>query len=354
MTEPLQIALWGCGTMGKSLAGALAAIDTARLAVVYDLSIQAAATLADRHGAQVAPSAEAMLATPGLGGVIVALPPYLHVAAATQAAAAGIDVFLEKPMSTTVAGCRQILSAAAEHGVKLMIGQVLRYYEPYRSILRWQAEGRFGDLFAASIWRMTNGKRWAAQGAGVGSGAESGTPVTWRASREKSGGYILEVGAHELDMLRCLMGRPRTVYATLQKVLPYEHEMEDHIAVHVHFDKGSALYEGGGGSAVGRYGFRLYTEGATLASDEAFDPQALQVHDMDGQLIDSLRAEFSTEHPVQAELRGWLAALRDEAPLPISGEEGLATVALAEAAYRSAESNQIVSYKAAVQEPLEE
>jgi predicted dehydrogenase len=264
--------------------------------------------------------------------VIIALPPYLHVPAAVQAAQAAVDIFLEKPMSTDAAGCRRILEAAQAHGVKLMVGQVLRYYEPYRSILRWQAEGRFGAVFAASIWRMTNGKRWEASG-------------TWRASREKSGGYILEVGAHELDMLRCLLGRPETVYATLLKVLPYAHEMEDHIAVHVRFaGGGAALYEGGGGSAVGRYGFRLYMEGATLASDAAFDPQALQVHDTDGQLLEALGSEFTAEHPVQAELRGWLAALRDEAPIPVPGEEGLATVALADAAYLSAETGEVVPY----------
>jgi predicted dehydrogenase len=322
--------------MGKSLANALSALDAARLVAVYDLSPQAAAAIADAHGAPVAPSAEALLETPGLDGVIIALPPYLHAMAAIQAAEAGIDVFLEKPMSLTVAGCRQILAAVQEHGVKLMVGQVLRYYEPYRSILRWQAEGRFGRMFAASIWRMTHGGRWGKRG-------PQGT-VTWRAYRETCGGYLFEIGAHELDMLRCLMGRPQTVYATGQKVLPYDHELNDHMAVHVRFDGGAALYEGGGGSAANRYGFRLYTEGATLSSEEAFDPQALQVYGMDGQPLDALRDEWSAEPPVQAELRGWLAALRDEAPIPIPGEEGLATVALAEAAYRSAESGAIVSY----------
>jgi predicted dehydrogenase len=185
---------------------------------------------------------------------------------------------------------------------------------------------------------MTNGKRWG----GVG----GSTPATWRASREKSGGYIFEISAHELDMLRCLMGRPETVYATLQKVLPYDHEMEDHIAVQIHFEQGgSAIYQGGGGSAVGSYGFRLYLEGATLASEAAFNPQALHVHDMEGQLVESLAGEFSTEHPVQAELRDWMAALRDEAPIPIPGEEGLATVALGEAAYRSATLGEVVQYE---------
>jgi UDP-N-acetylglucosamine 3-dehydrogenase len=334
MIQSQQIALWGCGTMGKSLARALAALPEAQLTTVYDLSPEAAIETEDLYGAQVARTAEELLATPGLDGVLIAVPPYLHASTACMAAEAGIDIFLEKPMSTTVAGCRQILSAAETHGVKLMVGQVLRYYEPYRSILRWKAEGRFGDPFAASFWRVTNGKRWASAG--------SSEPATWRASREKSGGYILEIGAHELDMLHCLMGSPRTVYATMHKVLPYQHEMEDHIVVHVRFDGGSAVYEAGGGSAVGRYGFRFYMQGATLASNEAFDPQALQVHDMDGQSVESLSAEFSPEPPVQAELRGWLAALRDEAPVPVPGTEGLATVALAEAAYRSAQSGEIV------------
>jgi predicted dehydrogenase len=321
--------------MGQILAQALVETGEAQLAVVYDLLPEAAADVASNYGARVADSAQEMLATHPLDGVLVAVPPYLHVQAAIQAAQAGIDIFMEKPMSIHTAGCRQILTATRKHDVKLMIGQVLRYYEPYRSILRWRVDGRFGHVFAASIWRMTNGQRWA----------RPGGPATWRATRAKSGGYILEVGAHELDMLRCLMGRPETVYATLQKVLPYEHEMEDHIAVHVHFAPGgAAVYEGGGGSAVSRYGFRLYMEGATLISDAAFEPTALQVYDRGGQLIGSLDSEFTTEHPVQAELRGWLAALRDEAPIPIPGEEGLATVALAEAAYRSAESGEIVRY----------
>jgi predicted dehydrogenase len=141
------------------------------------------------------------------------------------------------------------------------------------------------------------------------------------------------------------MGQPATVYATEQKLLPYSHEMEDLIHVHISFAQGgSAVYEGGGGSSVSRYGFRFYFEGATLISESAFDPQQLQAYDREGNDLEALRDEFSSEHPVQAEMRDWLAVLRDEATVPIPGEEGLATVALAQAAYRSAETGQLVSY----------
>ncbi len=60
--------------------------------------------------------------------------------------------------------------------------------------------------------------------------------------------------------------------------------------------------------------------------------------------MEAAKSEFCAENPVQEELRDWLAALRGERAVPIPGEEGLANVALVEAAYRSARSRQIVTY----------
>jgi predicted dehydrogenase len=329
-----HIGLWGCGNMGSSLARALAATGEASLSAVYDSQPEAASLLADTYGARACDSAGDLLAHPGLEGVIIALPPYLHAASAVEAAEAGLHIFVEKPMALDTDNCRRMISAAERCGVKLMVGHVLRYYEPYRSILRWTAEQRFGALFAASVWRVTTDRGFAISG-------------HWRGSRAQSGGYLFEVSVHELDMLRCLMGQPHTIYALRQKHRPRQHEIEDYVSVQVRFVQGGvACYEGGSGSYVSRYGFRLYYEGATLTSEAAFDPRALQIHRDGSQTPYLTDDEFSSEHPVQAELRLWLAALRDEAPVPISGQEGLATVALVEAAYRSAYAGQPVVYEA--------
>jgi predicted dehydrogenase len=317
--------------MGRSLAEALIRTGEAQLAAVYDLVPEAAQGVGDAHQATAVASVEALLSHPGLDGVVIALPPDLHAPAVAQAAEAGLDIFVEKPMSTTISGCREMLTAASRQGVQLMVGHVLRYYEPYRTIRRWNAEGRFGALYAASIWRVTNSRRIQRD--------------HWRASRTRSGGYLFEVGIHELDMLRCLMGPPETIYALLQKTSAQQGEWADYIAVQMRFASGrAASYEAGGGSYVGRYGFRFYFEGATLTSEAAFDRAALQVHGPEGEQIELPETTFSSEHPVEAELRGWFKALRREGPVPIPGEEGLASVALAQGAYRSAESGQIVSY----------
>jgi predicted dehydrogenase len=329
----MHIGLWGCGSMGGSLAKALQATGEAQLAAAYDVRPEAAADLAGQYGAEAVASAEALLAYPGLDGVIIATPSDVHAPAVIQAAEAGLDVFVEKPMSLNVARCKEMLAAVRRCGTRLAVGHVLRYYEPYRSIQRWQAEARFGQLFAASMWRVINGRRIA--------------KTNWRASRARSGGYLFEVGIHELDMLRCLMGQPQTVYATSQKVALEGGEWEDYIALQIRFASGgAATYEAGAGSCVGRYGFRFYFQEATLVSDAAFDCTALQAYGAGGERLDITEAAFSSEHPVEAELRGWLSALRGEAPVPISGEEGLASVALVEAAYRSAEAGEVVTYRA--------
>ncbi|NLF03376.1 MAG: Gfo/Idh/MocA family oxidoreductase [Anaerolineales bacterium] len=328
----MDIALWGCGGMGNSLANALLGTGEARLAAVYDLDPAAAAAAAERYGAQTAPSPEALLAQPGLAGVIIALPGDQHAPATIQTAQAGLGIFVEKPMSVTVAGCQEMLAAARRYGVGLMVGQVVRWYEPYRTILRWQAEGRFGRLFAASIWRVMDGRVWPQD--------------HWRLSHASSGGPLLEVGAHELDMLRCMFGRPDTVHAIAHKSLPTGGEWADFIAVQIRFTDGTtATYESGAGSHAGRYGFRLFFEGATLTSEAAFDRNSLRAFGPGGKPIEIDASEFSDERPVEAELRGWLAALRGDAPMPVPGEEGMATVALAEAAYRSAATGQIVAYQ---------
>jgi predicted dehydrogenase len=320
--------------MGGSLARALQATGEAQLTAAYDVRPEAAADLAGQYGAQAVASAEALLAYPGLDGVIIATPSDVHAPAVIQAAEAGLNVFVEKPMSLDVARCQEMLAAVRRCGIKLMVGQVLRYYEPYRSIQRWRVEGRFGQLFAASMWRVINGRRIAR--------------TSWRASRARSGGYLFEVGIHELDMLRCLMGEPQSVYATLRNTGPKEGEWADYISLQIQFASGSAAtYEAGAGSCIGRYGFRFYFQEATLVSDAAFDRTATQVHGTGGERIHIPEAEFSPEHPVEAELRGWLAALRDEGPVPIPGEEGLASVGLVEAAYRSTETGQVVTYRIA-------
>jgi myo-inositol 2-dehydrogenase/D-chiro-inositol 1-dehydrogenase len=110
MTELLRVGLWGCGNMGYSLAQALVATTQAQLVAVYDTLPEAASRAVGLCGAHTVDSAEALLAYPKLDGAIIALPPYLHANATIQAAEAGLDIFVEKPMALTILDCQRMIS----------------------------------------------------------------------------------------------------------------------------------------------------------------------------------------------------------------------------------------------------
>jgi UDP-N-acetylglucosamine 3-dehydrogenase len=328
----MNIGLWGCGTMGTSLAKGLAATDVGTLVAAYDKLPEAAEKLAQTHGAKAVGSAEELLQTPDLDGVMIALPTDLHAPVTIQVADAKKHVFVEKPMSLTNAGCVSMIEAATRNNVKLTVGQVLRYYEPYRSILRWVEDKRFGELRAATIWRTSKG---------VVPGVDG-----WRLDRKRSGGMLFEVGIHELDTLRLLFGRPETVQTLGRDPLALPGAAgEEFLSVQIRFAGGGvATYETGLGGFVGSYGFRMFFEKATVVSDSAFDPKALQIHGPDGEMDIDVESERSKVPPVTAELEAWIVAIRDDTAPPVPGKEGMATVAVAETACRSAESKNIEKY----------
>ncbi len=232
MAETVRLGLIGCGNMGGALVQSVAESGLGRPCAFYDVQGERSAALAEQYDGRAFDSLEELLADEGLDAVVVATLPSMHEEHAVAAARAGRHVFVEKPMALSVAGCERMIEAARRAGVTLMVGQVLRYIEPWHSILRWNREGRFGRPFHAFMQRI-----------GPGGVFDKGT---WRSSAAKCGGYLFEVSAHELDFMRCLMGRPTEVYAVRQKVRETRHDIEDVISLLVRFESGaSAHYDAG-------------------------------------------------------------------------------------------------------------
>jgi predicted dehydrogenase len=318
----IQIGVLGCGMMGQTLAQAVAASGMGRVRAVFDVDPAKSAALAELHGAEAAASEEALLATDGLQAVIIALPTFLHRESVLKAAEAGKHIFLEKPMAFGLADCREMTAAVEKAGVTLMVGHVLRYFEPFRTITRWSGAGRFGKPLHGAIWRLERDYLRLAP---------------WKGRRSLSGGYLYEVGAHELDWMRCLFGEPAAMQAVVQKAQPAEHEIEDIVSVQIQFDSGAAgSYLGGVGSPSTEYGFCLRYEKATVRSANAFDPQAVKVEWLGETGQEPTELDFEGADPFEAEICDWLANLNRGSQIPITGEDASRTVALIEAAYEGA------------------
>jgi predicted dehydrogenase len=309
--------------MGRTLARAVEASGLWTIRAVFDRDAMKSLALAQVYQAKAASTQAALLADQEIQAVIIALPPFLHRDSVMHAIQAGKHVFLEKPMALDSASCNQMNTAAQKAGLSLMVGHVLRYFEPFRTITRWAQSGRLGKPLHGDIWRVEHDYLRLAQ---------------WKGMRSLSGGYLFEVGAHELDWLRCLFGEPTNTQAVIQKQWPAEHEIEDMVSLQIQFSSGAVgTYLGGTGFPLTEYGFCLRFERATLRSLEAFNPRAHHIEWLEGSRAAPEEVVFAREDPFEAEIHAWLSSLMAGEPVAIPGEEARKTVALIEAAYQNAQ-----------------
>ena len=86
--------------------------------------------------------------------VFIATPEQGHLEPALAAAEHGAQVFLEKPMATSLEDADEINRACKAAGVKLMIGYILRFEVSYAMIQSAVAEGSIGKFLSAYARRV--------------------------------------------------------------------------------------------------------------------------------------------------------------------------------------------------------
>jgi predicted dehydrogenase len=131
----MNLACIGCGFIAGIHAASIGRIDGARLVHACDLREHAAAAFAARFAVPAWSSdPAAVLADPGVDGVLICTHPESHAELAIAAARAGKHLFVEKPLATTSQGCRAIIAAAASAGVTLAVDLKFRHAEAIRAV----------------------------------------------------------------------------------------------------------------------------------------------------------------------------------------------------------------------------
>ena len=191
MKASLNVAVLGLGRMGAIYARAIARqIYGATLYAVADPDEQArAALLADVDVPHVFAETPEALALPGLDAVVIATPTHTHSALVAAAAQAGKAIFCEKPLALTLAETHAARDAVAQAGVPLQVGFMRRFDMAYRQARQMIGHGLIGQpvMFKA-----------------VGRDPRCPRPVF--ADPARSGGLILDMGIHDFDLARWLVG----------------------------------------------------------------------------------------------------------------------------------------------------
>ena len=333
--KKLQVGLIGCGVMGRSLGESLAAVEGAKLVKVCDVAEDAAAKLGQDLGVSHATDLEAVLSQKAVDAVIIATPPFLHRPVCEAAAAAGKHIFVEKPLAATVEDCDAIIGAAAKASVTLMVGFVCRYHAIHRQVKQMVDEGQIGTPLYVFVYRI----RRKLQGV---------WNQPWRRSRRQSGGWLMEINAHEIDFMRQVSGEVKSVFAAGGTYLHHEADFPDMTVVTLKFASGAVgLLHSSAVSAIGGSGGRV--DGTEGALEFKFKGEGAGIHykcaDRDPAFM--ALADLPGPDPVAAELGAWVTAIADEAEPPCTGSDGRAAVAIAQGAYESVETGKQVELGAA-------
>jgi len=210
---PLKVALAGAGMISWFHLTAWRSVsDRVRVVAVCDPDLAKASARAKEFSIPgIYVDAEAMFAAETIDVLDVASPRQTHAAWVDAAAAHGIDVLCQKPLTPTLAEAES-LARRVEGKVRLMVHENWRFRPWYRELKRWMTAGDLGDVLLARMAMITSGLLPDATGR-----RPSLERQPFMQYEEEL--MIAEVLIHHLDVMRFLCGELTVIDARAARTL---------------------------------------------------------------------------------------------------------------------------------------
>jgi len=225
---PKRVGLIGCGWYGKSDIFRLVQVAPVEIVSLCDVDRknleEAASWAVERQASKKKPRLytdyREMLKQGGLDMVEIATPDHWHALPMIEAAKAGVDIYVQKPISVDVAEGQAMLAAARKYKRVVQVG-LQRRSTPHlieaRNIVK---EGKLGTIGLVEIYSYGGGRASNPQPAPVPEtldwefwvGPAPMMPYSpevernWRAFMEYGNGTIGDMGVHMFDMVRWFTG----------------------------------------------------------------------------------------------------------------------------------------------------
>jgi UDP-N-acetylglucosamine 3-dehydrogenase len=197
----VRIGVVGTGGWGKNHVRVLDQLKS--LSAICDVDKERAETFSKNFHVPGYSSLDEMMKKEKLDAVTICTPASTHFKMATQALAAGVHVFVEKPMVTTVKDGELLIEAAKNANRTLTVGFIERFNPPITGLKQMISEGKLGDPILLEFHRENR-----------------------RGQNISDVGIVKDASVHDIDTACWLFGEvPKVVYARVGALfVPLEHE----------------------------------------------------------------------------------------------------------------------------------
>ena len=325
----LRVGLLGAGRIGKVHARAISAHAGSELAAVSDAIPENAQAIADAYGIS-SKTSEAIINDSSIDAVLIATSTDTHSDLIEAATSAGKAVLCEKPVDLSLERARACQAAARETNAPVMIG-FNRRFDP--SFARLKAALAAGEVGKPELLSLT-------------SFDPAPPPVSYI---KVSGGLFRDMMIHDFDMANFLMGdAPASIVARGSSIVDPDigaaGDVDTAVVTLTYADGRMAVIKNSRRAAYG------YDQRIELLGSEGL-LQAENV--LESTVVKSTAAGVTSAKPTyfflerympayEAEWSAFVGALETGAAMPVTLDDGVAALAMAEAATRSARTGQPV------------
>ena len=318
---------------------ALNDVDSARIVAVWDEEPRHRERLVELTGATGYSDLDAFC-TSNIEGAIITCRTSLRVRVALALARARKHVLSDKPMAMNTTECDAIIRACREANVILMGGYNFRFWKTWRLMKKIMESGDLGvpvHMYFAYNTGMIPRSEW-----------EETLQSDWTDPSATFGGGWLTHGDHGIDLARWLFDAEFTeVLADMRRLRYPQYEVEDYGVVHALMSNGATvLIHSDAIAPETRLDVTVICESGGMRY--TMQPEA-RLTAWGAESLGAPVAEyFVAEHWVTAlgeMAQAFARSIRTDTPPPLSGEDNLRVIEVAEAAYASSRSGCRVALK---------
>lgn len=329
----IKTAVIGVGSMGRNHARVNWELPNVDLVGVADANVDTAESIGERYNTKAYSDYRLMLDELRPDAVTICVPTSRHLEVALEVIQRGIHVLVEKPIAFNLEEGERMIAAAEEAGVRLMVGHIERFNPAILALKEHLAQGELGHVFQIDVHRA------------------GPLPV-----RINDVGVVIDLAVHDLDIIRYVtQAEIIRVYAETERGIHSQHE--DLMSGLVRLSDGTVgtllinwitptkireFFATGecGMFKVDYLTQDLYFYENAVANGSQWDTIRLLRGVHEGKMV---RFHVNKKEPLRSEQEAFLAAVRGEAPVEVTGQDGLRALELAQAIVTSGQEHKVIS-----------